>query len=104
MVETGGEQPERWVRADAVRSIVEAMAMADLARMVIVSNSARVAAPGDDRFPRFVVKPLILCPLLRHSLAGMSAAEHVVRDSALDWTIVRAPQLSRHSCRSPGVA
>lgn len=33
-------------------------------------------------------------PPLRHSLADMAAAEQATRDTALDWTIVRAPQLT----------
>ncbi len=75
------------------------MATAGVKRLVIVSNSARVAGPGDDWFTRFVVKPLILRPLLRHSLADMAAAEQVVRDSALDWTVVRAPHLTDNAAK-----
>ncbi|MBF6079042.1 NAD(P)-dependent oxidoreductase [Nocardia beijingensis] len=87
------------VCADAARSIAEAMAIAGVKRLVIVSNSARIAGPGDDWFTRFLVKPLILRPLLRHSLADMAAAERVVRASALDWTIVRAPQLTDNAAK-----
>ncbi|MEV6278099.1 NAD(P)-binding oxidoreductase [Nocardia sp. NPDC051832] len=82
------------VSTDAALSITKAMAATDVRRLVLVSNSARVAGPGDDWFTRFVVKPLILRPLLRHSLNDMAAAEQAARDSALDWTIVRAPQLT----------
>ncbi len=70
------------------------MEATDVRRFLLVSNSARIAGPGDDWFTRFVVKPLILRPLLRHSLADMAAAEQIARDSVLDWTIVRAPQLT----------
>ncbi|WP_174186238.1 NAD(P)H-binding protein [Nocardia barduliensis] len=45
------------------------------------------------------MKPVILRPLLRHSLADMAAAEQAVRDSALDWTIVRAPQLTDNAAK-----
>ncbi|MGO4618311.1 NAD(P)-dependent oxidoreductase [Nocardia sp. 2YAB30] len=82
------------VCTDAALSITKAMETAGAKRLVLISNSAGAAGQGDDWFTRFVVKPLILHPLLRHSLADMAAAEQAVRDSALDWTIVRAPQLT----------
>ncbi|WP_083889619.1 NAD(P)H-binding protein [Nocardia pneumoniae] len=37
--------------------------------------------------------------VLRHSSADMAAAEQAVRDSALDWTIVRAPQLTDNAAK-----
>ncbi|MFI6867183.1 NAD(P)-dependent oxidoreductase [Nocardia sp. NPDC050406] len=82
------------VCADAAASIVEAMHRTGTKRLIVVSNSARIAGPGDEPFTRFVVKPLILRPLLRHSLADMSRAEQAVEASDLAWTIVRAPQLT----------
>ncbi|MEV0030631.1 NAD(P)-binding oxidoreductase [Nocardia sp. NPDC050793] len=82
------------ISTDAALSIAKAMETTEVQRLILVSNSARIAGPGDDWFTRFVVKPLILRRLLRHSLADMAAAEQVVRDTDLDWTIVRAPQLT----------
>ncbi|MFE7799769.1 NAD(P)-dependent oxidoreductase [Nocardia sp. NPDC057440] len=82
------------VATDTALSITKAMESAGVRRIILVSNSARIAGPGDDWFTRFVVKPLILRPLLRHSLDDMAAAEQAVRDTALDWTIIRAPQLT----------
>ncbi|WP_406232880.1 NAD(P)-dependent oxidoreductase [Nocardia sp. NBC_01009] len=82
------------VATDTALSITKAMESVGVRRIVLVSNSARIAGPGDDWFTRFVVKPLILRPLLRHSLDDMAAAEQAVRDTALDWTIIRAPQLT----------
>ncbi|WP_431956712.1 NAD(P)-dependent oxidoreductase [Nocardia lijiangensis] len=82
------------VSTDAALSIAKAMETTEVQRLILVSNSAGIAGPGDDWFTRFVVKPLILRRLLRHSLADMAAAEQVARDTDLDWTIVRAPQLT----------
>ncbi|WP_328405837.1 NAD(P)-dependent oxidoreductase [Nocardia sp. NBC_00403] len=82
------------VATDTALSITKAMESVGVRRIVLVSNSARIAGPGDDWFTRFVVKPLILRPLLQHSLDDMAAAEQAVRDTALDWTIIRAPQLT----------
>ncbi|WP_280378494.1 NAD(P)-dependent oxidoreductase [Nocardia wallacei] len=88
------EQGPTTVAADAARSITGAMRAAGTRRFVIVSNSAGTPGPGDEPFTRFVVKPLVLRPLLRHSLDDMARAEAVVRETDLDWTIVRAPQLT----------
>ncbi|WP_167474899.1 NAD(P)-dependent oxidoreductase [Nocardia arthritidis] len=82
------------VQADTIQMIAKAMAATGTRRLLVMSNSARIAGPGDDPFTRYVVKPLILRNLLRHSLTDMSRAEEVVRGSGLDWTIVRAPQLT----------
>lgn len=78
----------------AATAIAKAMDAAGATRLVMISNSAGTPGPGDEPFTRFVVKPLILRPLLRHSLADMARAESVVRGTNLDWTIVRAPQLT----------
>ncbi|MCP2279498.1 NAD(P)-dependent oxidoreductase [Nocardia amikacinitolerans] len=82
------------VVADAAQSICKAMEATGTSRLIMVSNSAGTPGPGDEPFTRFVVKPLILRPLLRHSLIDMARAETIVRDTDLDWTIVRAPQLT----------
>ncbi|MFD4182582.1 NAD(P)-dependent oxidoreductase [Rhodococcus sp. NPDC058514] len=82
------------VATEAALSITKAMESVGVRRLILISNSARIAGPGDDWFTRFVVKPLILRRLLRNSLADMAAAEQSTRDTALDWTIVRAPQLT----------
>ncbi|QLY29900.1 NAD(P)-dependent oxidoreductase [Nocardia huaxiensis] len=82
------------VCADAAESIAAAMDKTGARRLLLVSNSARIAGPGDEPFTRYVVKPLILRPLLRHSLDDMSRAESIVEATDLDWTIVRAPQLT----------
>ncbi|MFI0484561.1 NAD(P)-dependent oxidoreductase [Actinomadura sp. 9N215] len=82
------------VCADATRSIVTAMTAAGTDRLVLVSASAIRAGRGDDPLTRFVVKPLVLQRILRHTLADMRAAEDAVRGSGLDWTIVRPPRLT----------
>ncbi|MFI6775130.1 NAD(P)-dependent oxidoreductase [Nocardia sp. NPDC050412] len=87
------------VATDATLAITKAMASVGARRLILISNSARIAGPGDDWFTRFVVKPLILRPLLRHSLDDMAAAEQATRDTELDWTIVRAPQLTDHPAK-----
>jgi putative NADH-flavin reductase len=82
------------VVADAAEAIGRAMEATGARRLIIVSNSAAIAGPADDPLTRYVVKPLVLRPLLRHRLGDMARAEDAVRRTRLDWTIVRAPQLT----------
>ncbi|MFB4299053.1 NAD(P)-dependent oxidoreductase [Actinomadura sp. NTSP31] len=79
---------------DSSRSIIAAMRATGAGRFLMVSMGAIEAMPGDDPFTRYVVKPVILGRLLRHGIADMSVAEAQVRDSGLDWTIVRPPRLT----------
>ncbi|NVI91835.1 NAD(P)-dependent oxidoreductase [Actinomadura sp. BRA 177] len=82
------------VCADGTRSITTAMTAAGADRFILVSASGLHAGPGDDPFTRFVVKPLILQPLLKHAFTDMRAAEALTRASGLRWTIVRPPRLT----------
>ncbi|MDL4820013.1 NAD(P)-dependent oxidoreductase [Actinomadura opuntiae] len=78
---------------DSSRSIIAAMRATGAGRFLMVSMGAIEAMPGDDPFTRYVVKPVILGRILRHGIADMRVAEAQVRDSGLDWTIVRPPRL-----------
>jgi putative NADH-flavin reductase len=63
-------------------------------RLVLASNSAMAPGPGDDPLTRFVVKPVVLAPLLRNMIEDMRGAEQIVRASGVPWTIVRAGRLT----------
>lgn len=82
------------VCAASTGAITAAMRAAGAERFVLTSASGLHAGPGDDPFTRFVVKPLVLGPLLKHAFADMRAAEAVTRESGLAWTIVRPPRLT----------
>jgi putative NADH-flavin reductase len=75
-------------------SIIAALRAAGAERFVLTSASGLHAGPGDDPLTRFVVKPLVLGPLLKHAFADMRAAEALTRDCGLAWTIVRPPRLT----------
>ncbi|TDD89561.1 NAD(P)-dependent oxidoreductase [Actinomadura rubrisoli] len=81
------------VCAASSASIIAAMRAAGAARFLMVSAAGVAVEPGDGPFTRYVAKPLIIQPLLRHGFADMRTAERHVRDSGLDWTIVRPPRL-----------
>jgi putative NADH-flavin reductase len=68
-------------------------------RLVLASNSAMAPGPGDDPLTRFLVKPVVLAPLLRHMIEDMRRAEQIVRVSGISWTIVRAGRLTDRQSR-----
>jgi putative NADH-flavin reductase len=87
------------------RAVVTAMGMAGVRRIVIVTAApiGTVASPGRPNPPRhdpgdgfvmrYVLEPTIKA-ILRKPYADLAVAEDVLRDSALDWTVVRPPRLT----------
>lgn len=86
-------------------AIVEAMRATGVRRVVLVSAApvATLASPGRPDPPRHdpgdgLVTRHLLMPLLRSTLrevyADLALMEDAVRDSALDWTVVRPPRLT----------
>ena len=98
-------------RADAgiasvgTRAIVQAMRATGVRRIVAVSAApvATVASPGRPDPPRFdpgdglvtrrVLMPLLLATL-REVYRDLALMEDALRDSTLDWTVVRPPRLT----------
>lgn len=81
------------VLREGTRSVIEAMRKEDTQRLILVSGSI-VADDGEGPAMRYLVKPLARGTLLRHVAADMRGAEEQVRESGLDWTIVRPPRLT----------
>ncbi|MET8906116.1 NAD(P)H-binding protein [Micromonospora sp. NPDC004551] len=93
------------IASRGTRAVVDAMAAAGVRRIVVVSAApvGVVASPGRPRPPRrdpgdgplmrFLLGPLIRRVLARH-YADLALMEEVLRDSALDWTVVRPPRLT----------
>lgn len=52
--------------------------------------------PGDDPLARYVLMPVIRRVLARN-YADLATMEDVVRETDLDWTIVRPPRLTGRS-------
>jgi putative NADH-flavin reductase len=87
------------------RAIVQAMQATGARRIVVVSAApiGTVPSPGQPRPPKhdpgdgFVMRHL-LAPLtkaaLRRHYQALAMMEDVLRDSGLDWTIVRPPRLT----------
>ncbi|SCG49069.1 NAD(P)-dependent oxidoreductase [Micromonospora inositola] len=87
------------------RAVIEAMTTGGVRRIVVVS-AAPVGTvpspgrphpprrdPGDGPLMRYLLGPAIRRVLRRH-YADLALMEEVLRDSGLDWTVVRPPRLT----------
>ncbi|HEX3814246.1 MAG TPA: SDR family oxidoreductase [Mycobacteriales bacterium] len=75
-------------------NIIAAMQAAGTRRLLVVSAAPLAEAdPHDSIAYRLILKPLI-SRILRTAYADMGRMERAVRDSGLEWTIVRPPQLT----------
>ncbi len=96
---------EAGIASLGTRAIVRAM-KATGARRVVVVSAAPVSTvpspgrpkpprhdPGDGFFMRNVLGPLIEA-VLRRAYADLALMEDIIRDSGLDWTVVRPPRLT----------
>jgi putative NADH-flavin reductase len=93
------------IAATGTRPIVQAMRATGVRRLVVVSAApvSTMASPGRPNPPRhdpgdgpvmrYVFTPLIQT-LLRKVYVDLAEMEDVLRDSGLDWTVVRPPRLS----------
>lgn len=78
------------LREDGTRAIVRAMEKAGVRRLICQSSMGI----GDSRTNLgFLTKYVIVPVFLRHAFADHERQEAVVRESDLDWTIVRPPHL-----------
>ena len=87
------------------RAIVQAMQAMDVRRIVVVSAAPIGTVPspgrpkppkhdpGDGFFVRNLFGPLVKTALHEH-YADLALMEDVLRDSGLDWTVVRPPRLT----------
>jgi putative NADH-flavin reductase len=87
------------------RAIVQAMQATGVRRIIVVSAAPISTVPspgrpkppthdpGDGFFMRHVLSPLIKAVLRKH-YADLARMEDVLRESGLDWTVVRPPRLT----------
>ncbi len=94
-----GTGPTRVLR-EGTRSVIEAMRKEGARRLVLVSGSI-VTDEGEGPAMRYLVKPLARRTALRHVAADMRIAEDEIRESGLDWTIVRPPRLTSRRPPAP---
>jgi putative NADH-flavin reductase len=78
------------VVVDGIGHIVTAMESAGVRRLIYLSASA----VRESRARAGFVTGLMAATLIRHEIRDHETKERLVRSSALDWTIVRAPLLT----------
>jgi putative NADH-flavin reductase len=76
-----------------VRAIIQAMDATGARRLAVVSNSAHTSAEGDSPLKR-AANALLVRRILRNPFADLRRMEREIRDSDVDWTIVRPPRLT----------
>jgi putative NADH-flavin reductase len=93
------------IASSGTRAIIQAMRTADVRRIVTVSAApvSTVPSPGRPRPPkhdpgdqflmRYLLSPIIKA-VFRQPYADLAIMEDVLRESELDWTVVRPPRLS----------
>ena len=96
---------EAGIASRGTRAIVEAMQATAARRLVVVSaaplgtvpSPGRPKPPKDDPGDGFFMRHLfshVAKTLFRRHYADLALMEDVVRDSGLDWTLVRPPRLT----------
>ena len=79
------------LRQEGTRSIVQAMEMKSVRRLISQSSMG----VGDSRANLgFITKYIIVGIFLRHAFADHEQQEAIIKQSVLDWTIVRPPYLT----------
>jgi len=96
---------ETGIASQGTRAIVQTMQATDVRRVVVVSAAPIGTVPspgrpnppkhdpGDGFFMRYLFSPLTKAAL-RKPYADLALMEEIIRDSGLDWTIVRPPRLT----------
>ncbi len=79
--------------SEGMRNIITAMRDTGVRRLVAVTASPLSIDDGDTLLTRLLIKPLLLA-LLKPVYADMAMMEEEIRQSGLDWTILRPPRLT----------
>lgn len=74
-------------------NLIQVMKLKGIKRAYFISASAIEISPVMPFFARFAAKN-ILQKLLRHMYADQREMERLVKESGLDWTIIRPPRLT----------
>ncbi len=88
MTVSGRDQPG--VVAAVARAVTAAMAGAGVSRLVAASAYGMVAT-----------RPYLVAPAIRRVFADQLAADQIIQDSELDWTIARATRLTARPAHHP---
>lgn len=85
--------------SNATDNVTNAMDAAGVRRIVVVSAAPLAPDQRNDTAPyRLVIKPLLL-RALRKTYGAMAVMEQQLRDSNLEWTLLRPPRLTDKPAR-----
>lgn len=90
VITVGGSKGSNRHRAAVTRSVIDAMANADVRRLLVQSS----VGAGDSAVQLSAPMRLVTKTLLAKPLADHDEQERTVRESGLDWTIVRPTGLT----------
>jgi len=82
------------VYSQGTANIVEAMRSEGTRRLLVVST-ASLELPAPRRFPEWFLAKFVLHKVLAKPYADMAVMEQRIRDSDVDWTLVRAARLTK---------
>ena len=88
-----GPNTSATVMQDTIPPVLEAMGSAGVRRLVMVSASGPFDELRDAWLLRKVAKPIVR-RVFRVTFADLAAADALVQRSAVEWTILRPPQLT----------
>lgn len=77
-------------------NIIQAMAMHNVPRLICVSGVGVEVTPGMS-LPLKLLTRFVVQPLLRNNFLDLLKMEDMVKQSDLNWTIVRAPRLTNEA-------
>ena len=80
------------VFSEGVRNMIQAMNVSGLSRLVVLSALAVEINPIMPWWQRLFIR-YILQPILKNMYADTLKMEYILKQSRLDWTIMRPPQL-----------
>ncbi len=81
------------VFSEGVRNIIQAMNVNGVSRLIVLSALAVEINPIMAWWQRLFIK-YILQPILKNMYADTLKMEYILKQSRLDWTIMRPPQLT----------
>jgi putative NADH-flavin reductase len=79
--------------SDGMRNIIQAMRAAGVGRLIAVSAAPLSRDEGDTLPMRLLMKPLMWA-ILKEPYTDLARMEEEIRESGLDWTIMRPPRLT----------
>lgn len=89
----GSSRASTTLYSDGTGAIIRAMRATGVDRMICVSAAGFIIDRHDSLLLRLLVKPLLM-RVMREPYADMQRMEQIVRDSDVNWTVIRPAKLT----------